>query len=201
MSMDTTADATAALRALTIDLVRSWIVDGVLPEHSMEAVHPRLSAMLGGSPAFSFDDLRGGGHGPGWAVREVRDDDVLASPIELRVPDDWQLTSSERFVTEVVDAAGRRRQVLQIVGPHLYPEFVREALSADLLGFDFSRGHSGDYQWRFVSETPDSIEIRGLFGGRELGVVTLLDAASADELRTQLISSLASIPAIHWASG
>lgn len=193
-------DARSAIRALAGDLTHQWLRTGAIPDDAVEAFTPEIREHLGGGLEISFDGFQHRHYvRPDWGFFQHEAADFPA-PFELYLPTSWRIMpTGEDGVAEVRDANGRRRQVLQVAGRSAYEDVIDGALySGDLLGFEVGRDYGQFIHWRFVSETPQGYDVWSLFGAGDAALVTLGEAADADELKIQLTASMNSIPWHHW---
>lgn len=193
-------EARSAIRALAGDLTHQWLKSGTIPEDAVEAFTPELRELLGGGLGISFDDFQHRHYvRPDWGLFQFEAANFPA-PFELYLHTSWLIMpTGEDGVATVVDASGRRLQALQVAGPSAYEDVIDGALySGDLLGFEVGGDYGQFVHWRFVSASQHGYDVWSIFSAGDAALVSLGEAADADELKIQLTSSMNSIPWHHW---
>lgn len=189
-----------AIRSLAGDLTHRWLATGEIPDDAIEATSPALRELLGAGMELSFDDFLHRDYAKSdWGFSQLETADFPA-PFEMYLPTSWRIVpTSERGVAEVFDVNGRRRQVIQVAGKSQYGDAVDGALySGELLGFEVGRDYGQFIHWRFISGTPDGYDVWSISSAGDAAVVSLGEAADAEELKIQLTSSKNSVPWHHW---
>lgn len=194
-------DPQEVIRSFAEDLVRQWLTEGVVPDDAVEASTPELRTLFGAGLELSFDDFQHKHYvRPDWGFSQFSLPETFPAPFELYIPTSWQIERiADRPAANIVDESGVRRQLVQAATREPTMLAVERALDVGrLLGFEVARDYGPFLRWRFVAATETAYEVWSIFSSGEYALVCLGKASDATELKTQLESSVNSIPWYHW---
>ncbi len=195
-----------SLHTLYQPIFCQWLEDDLAPDAPIEGITPEFALrMLVQSDLFTFDELIQSEPEVGWEWVGVAFDQVFDGQFFFYIPSEW--TRQEAMGTRVVLGEKERdRQLVYPILKSLWADQIQTVLDRDhVLGFAYYPLFRPHYhQWVMVIGTEaedtltDPLTVYAIFSSGDWVVVAEATAATATELRDQLVTVINSNPWYGW---
>ncbi len=195
-----------SLHTLCQRIFCQWLDDDVAPDAPIEGITPEFATRMAVQPdLFSFDDLIQPTPESGWQWVAVEFDQVFDGQFFFYLPAGW--SRQDALGTRViVGEAERDRQLAYPILKSLWADQMRTVFERDhVLGFAYYPLFRPHYhQWVMVIATEaedtmtDPLTVYAVFSAGDWVVVVEATAATAMELRDQLVAGINSNPWQGW---
>lgn len=182
--------------------IESWVLDGRVPESSMEGIMPDFAKVFKKKPSeVTFDVYRHNKRTQGWHFKEMKFEGDFERPFYFYVPENWSRFVVKDTLGNILENDVIRQTVFLLSLEEWYDASKNIFINTPITAFSYHIIYDLPFLcWLFISWDAKKNEF-GLFGVYSSGNRVILIKAPArnkNELEDQLVSLVNTSPWEDW---
>lgn len=184
------------------EYIESWILEGRVPDTSMEGIMPDFARVFQKSPdEITFDTYRHNRNIQGWKYREMRFTDTQDKPFFFYVPENWSRIVVQENLGNILEDDVIRQTVFLLTLEEWYNTSSQLFREKPVMAFSYHIIYDLPFlRWTFIMKKPDREEftVFGVYSSGSRVILIKGPAHNKEELEQQLISLVNTSPWEDW---